>query len=79
MSTRPAGAGSRFCPDCDRSVIGGPDVFVCARGHVLASDRLDPLEETEQRVARAAAARAHELELERATHVAEHRSGVMPR
>lgn len=63
----------RVCPDCGRALTGGPAVFWCARGHTIHGGALEAAEE---RVARAAAVRAHELELERARHVPEHRAGV---
>lgn len=62
------------CPDCGRGLTGGPTVFWCAAGHTFHGASLDMDYPT--RVARQAAARAHELELERATHVPEYRSRV---
>lgn len=63
----------RRCPEpgCESYLTGGPAVFWCRRsGHVLHGGELD---EAEERVARAAAVRAHELELERARHTPEYR------
>lgn len=65
-------ARHRPCPTCGRALHGGPAVFWCRVGHTMHGGQL---EEAEERVARQAALRAHELELERARHTPEYRQG----